>query len=166
LDICSLYHVLHVKTNNIWVSFKEEVCYNNKQGHNPIKREEILDDFEIFVPQYFFLSLKCQSDHWKYFFGFLTKQYNNFIGLKQERTLQGWNYMDYFSNFGFALKQWSQFCRKPFSSLYQFHQRFTNKFFVGTSFWQLFLVTFWLCQKICTKKTLIKLWWNWHLLFT
>jgi len=33
----------------------------------------------------------------------------------------------------------------------QFHQRFTWEFFVQMLFWQLFLVTFWLCQKIRTK---------------
>jgi len=40
---------------------------------------------------------------------------------------------------------------------------FKYKFFVRTSFRQLFLVTFWLCQKICTKNTRVKCWWNWHL---
>ncbi len=33
-------------------------------------------------------------------------------------------------------------------------------FFVRTSFWQLFLVTFCLWQKICTKKVRVKRWWN------
>jgi len=35
----------------------------------------------------------------------------------------------------------------------QFHQQFTYKFFIRTSFWQLFLVTFWLWRKICTKNS-------------
>ncbi len=37
---------------------------------------------------------------------------------------------------------------------------FTYKFFLQTSFWQLFLVTFWLWQKIYTKKSRVKRWWN------
>ncbi len=42
----------------------------------------------------------------------------------------------------------------------QFHQHFTYKFFIRTSFLQLFLVTFWLWQKICTKNARVKRWWN------
>ena len=42
----------------------------------------------------------------------------------------------------------------------QFHQRFSCAFFVRKSFWQLFLVTFWLCQKKlyknCVGITLMK----------
>ena len=45
----------------------------------------------------------------------------------------------------------------------QFHQRFTLEYFVRTSFWQLFLVTFWLWGEIRTKNSHVKRWWNWHL---
>ncbi len=38
---------------------------------------------------------------------------------------------------------------------------FTYKCFVQTSFWLLFLVTFWLWRKICTKNEHKKCWWNW-----
>jgi len=38
---------------------------------------------------------------------------------------------------------------------------FTYEFFIRTSFRQLFLVTFWLWQKIRTKNEREKCWWNW-----
>jgi hypothetical protein len=44
----------------------------------------------------------------------------------------------------------------------QFHQWFLCAFFVRASFWQLFLVTFRLCQKFRTKNARVKCWWNWH----
>jgi len=37
---------------------------------------------------------------------------------------------------------------------------FTYKFFVLKLFRQLFLVSFWLWWKICTKNVCVKLWWN------
>jgi len=37
---------------------------------------------------------------------------------------------------------------------------FTYKFFVRTSFQQLFLIKFWLWWKICTKNASLKRWWN------
>jgi len=37
-----------------------------------------------------------------------------------------------------------------------------TNFFVRMSFWQLFLVTFWLWQKNCTKNARVKRWWNWR----
>ncbi len=38
----------------------------------------------------------------------------------------------------------------------------TYTFSVQTLFQQLFLVTVWLWQKICTKNACVKQWWNWH----
>ncbi len=52
------------------------------------------------------------------------------------------------------------------SSCRQFHQHFTQEFFVLTMVWQLFLRTYvekscW--NDVCTKNLYVKCWWNWHL---
>ncbi len=39
---------------------------------------------------------------------------------------------------------------------------YTYEFFVWTSFWQLFLETFWLWMNFCTKNARVKCWWNWR----
>ncbi len=39
---------------------------------------------------------------------------------------------------------------------------FTYEFFVWILFRQLFLLTFWLWQKICTKNVPVNRWWNWR----
>ena len=54
------------------------------------------------------------------------------------------------------------FCFLWSSSGVNFINVFTYKFFVRTSFRQLFLVAFWLWQKIHTKNARIKCWRNWR----
>ncbi len=51
------------------------------------------------------------------------------------------------------------FCVLPSISSTSYAQIFRTKVF----FWQLFLVTFWLWQKLCTKNSRVKCWWNRHL---
>ncbi len=51
----------------------------------------------------------------------------------------------------FFVKMWPEYETEIETPGVNFINVFTYKFFVQRAYWQLFLVTFWLWQKICTK---------------